>query len=98
VGYNYDSLNNLYCAPNKVFEYGSFGIPILANDVPGLQDTVKRYSAGMCVNAREVDLSQALDRIERQYDFFAAQSRRMYDQAATSDLPDGIGEVFAGWT
>jgi hypothetical protein len=96
VGYNYDSLNNLYCAPNKIFEYGSFGIPILANDVPGLQETVERHSAGVCVNAQETDLSRALDRIEGQYDYFCARSRRMYDQAAGSEMPDGVGQALAG--
>jgi glycosyltransferase involved in cell wall biosynthesis len=96
VRYNFDCLNNLYCAPNKIFEYGSFGIPILANDVPGLQETVRRYSAGLCVNAQESDLSEALDRIEGHYDFFSSRSRQMYDHAAMSEMPDGVGQTLAG--
>ena len=29
-------LNALYCAPNKIFEYSGFGIPMLSNDCPSL--------------------------------------------------------------
>lgn len=50
VCYDHSSLNKLYCAPNKIFEYSKFGIPMLANDVPGLIHTVGAYKAGVCVD------------------------------------------------
>ena len=31
------TLNPLYCAPNKIFEYSKYGIPMISNDVPALR-------------------------------------------------------------
>jgi glycosyltransferase involved in cell wall biosynthesis len=93
VGYNHDSLNNLYCAPNKIYEYGSFGIPILANDVPGLTATVERYSAGVCAKSDEDEVRRGLDRIECQYEVFSAGSRQLYDEALRIALPNGASQV-----
>lgn len=30
------SLNNIYCAPNKIWEYSRFGLAMVGNDIPGL--------------------------------------------------------------
>lgn len=30
------SLNNIYCAPNKIWEYSKFGLAMVGNDIPGL--------------------------------------------------------------
>lgn len=42
-------LNAVYCAPNKIFEYSGFGMPMLCNDIPGLRYTVGESDAGICV-------------------------------------------------
>ena len=34
--YEPDSLNNVFCAPNKIWEYSKFGLPMLGNDLAGL--------------------------------------------------------------
>ena len=46
VGFN-SVLNALYCAPNKIFEFSGFGIPMLGNDVPGLTIPFETYNIGM---------------------------------------------------
>lgn len=38
MSYDLINLNNLYCAPNKVWEYSGFGIPFLANNCSSLVD------------------------------------------------------------
>jgi len=43
-------INPLYCAPNKIFEFGKFGIPMIANDVPGLKMIFNEYNCGKTVN------------------------------------------------
>lgn len=44
-----DVINPLYCAPNKIFEYSLFGIPMLANDIPGLHGIFAEYKCGICI-------------------------------------------------
>ena len=48
--YDTKSLNNVYCAPNKIWEYAGYGIPILAQDIPGLRSTVGAFEIGVCVD------------------------------------------------
>lgn len=44
------TLNPLYCAPNKVFEYSRYGIPMISNDVPALKYAYMEYHCGKCVD------------------------------------------------
>lgn len=43
------SINAVFCAPNKVYEFAGFGIPMLCNDNPGLKYTVEYNGMGVCV-------------------------------------------------
>ena len=77
----YDSLseNNLFCAPNKIYEYARFGVPMLASENPGLAETVGAYGAGICVDlydihaARDAILTVLSDRYT-----YEVGARRMY--------------------
>ena len=42
-------INPLYCAPNKIFEFSKFGIPMIANDIPGLKYIFEGYHCGKIV-------------------------------------------------
>lgn len=44
------TLNPLYCAPNKIFEYSRYGIPMISNDVPALKYSFMEYHCGECVD------------------------------------------------
>ena len=44
-------INPLYCAPNKVFEYGRYGVPMISNDIPGLKYIFKEYNCGKVVES-----------------------------------------------
>lgn len=51
AGYLYyptDTPNNLYCAPNKIYEYAGAGLPIIANDNPTVREELEKYSIGIC--------------------------------------------------
>lgn len=50
-----NGLNVLYCAPNKIYEYTGFGMPIIANDIPGLFYNVENNKCGYCVDLNNVD-------------------------------------------
>lgn len=67
LGYLYygtDSLNNLYCAPNKIYEYASVGLPILANENPTVESIVSSCGLGVCDN----DIAHGLEVLSESYD------------------------------
>ena len=77
--YDYSSLNNLFCAPNKIYEYAGFGIPIIGNDVHGLRETIGKYEAGICVNFDSVDeIKDALLRIMNDYERYSENAKEFY--------------------
>jgi glycosyltransferase involved in cell wall biosynthesis len=70
---NYDdsSLNNLFCAPNKIYEYAGFGIPVLGSSVPGLINTIGRSKAGICVDFDDINsIKEGIETIDENYSEF----------------------------
>ena len=50
VTYSYNNLNNINCSPNKIFEYASVGLPMLATDQDVLKKYFKKYNIGMLMD------------------------------------------------
>lgn len=87
VTYTYESLNNIFCAPNKIWEYAGFGIPMLGNDIPGLQSTIGAAEAGLCVNTDSVsDLSDAIRAINARYVYYCERSDTFYHSVSIDAL------------
>lgn len=73
-------LNNLFCAPNKIYEYSGLGLPILCNDIPGLRNTVGYYHAGECVNfENQTELIVAIEKIFSKTESYAQNSLNLYN-------------------
>jgi glycosyltransferase involved in cell wall biosynthesis len=51
--YPFVGLNNINCAPNKVFEYAHAGLPIVATSQPPLETLLTRYNVGLCFDQDE---------------------------------------------
>lgn len=65
---NQSVLNALYCAPNKIYEYAKFGIPMIGNDVPGLDLPFKLYNIGRIYHGSGVEEMKAvLNDIDNNY-------------------------------
>lgn len=67
------SLNNVYCAPNKIWEYTRFGLPIVTNRLPGLLD-VDKFGFGSFVSDDFKDLSVALSTILDNFNDYSSNS------------------------
>lgn len=74
------SINAVFCAPNKVYEFAGFGIPMLCNDVPGLKYVVENAGMGICVSDMKAStFLGALDEISAHNEQMSAAAHRYYD-------------------
>ena len=79
VTYEMKSLNSVYCAPNKIYEYASFGVPMIANDIPGLRYTVGYNKAGVVLNGLDRNaILSAVKNIEIKYREYSDNARNMF--------------------
>ena len=77
--YRPNILNNAYCAPNKIFEYGGFGIPMLGNDIPGLKNTIGNAKAGQFIDLKKDKIIKAIKEIEQNYAEYSKNAREYFD-------------------
>lgn len=79
VVYNFTNLNNIFCAPNKIWEYSYVSKPMLCNDIPGLRYTVEYEKAGLCVEMEEVpEVTKAIRTIDDNYTAYSTQANEFY--------------------
>lgn len=79
---NYDdsTLNNIFCAPNKIYEYTGFGVPVLARDIPGLKYTIDINKAGICIDFNNMkDIINSIIDIIDNYSFYSNNAKKFYD-------------------
>lgn len=80
VTYDFINLNNIYCAPNKIWEYSAFGKPMIGNKIPGLEYTINQSNSGICVNTQDVNqIVNSLQKIIMGYDKYSQKSFEFFD-------------------
>ena len=83
--YRDDSLNKAFCAPNKIYEYSGFGIPIIANNIPGLKNTVGKYNSAKCIQLNKNNIIYAINNIENNYDTYSKNARKFFESTDNKD-------------
>lgn len=58
--YPVDTLNNRYCASNKIFEYASVGLPMLSNENPTIKEELISNHIGIATSFFQQGLQQLL--------------------------------------
>ena len=85
ANYDYSCLNNIFCAPNKIYEYTGFKIPVLCNEVPGLYYTIGIHEAGICVDFDDIEeIKRGILKIEENYNLYSDNALEFYK--ATDNL------------
>lgn len=80
--YDYTCLNNVFCAPNKVWEYAGFGIPCLGHDLPGLNLTFAQTRMGECADLDCVASVRAgLEHIQSRYGTYSRNATAAFEAA-----------------
>lgn len=81
--YDDSSLNNVFCAPNKIYEYAERNVPILARDIPGLASTVGKYHAGVCVDMDNIDdVAKAIQKISDDREKYVDSLKAFLDECS----------------
>lgn len=84
-------LNALFCAPNKIWEYSGLGLPVIANDIPGLKYEVEYSNIGHCVDfTSELDILKAINRISENYSVYNQTSAEYYNSKDISAIYGNI--------
>lgn len=82
-----NALNTLYCAPNKIFEYSKFGIPMISNDVPALKSDFEKFQSGIVVsNFAPEYIAQAILSIESNYMIYTDGAKAHFLSTQISEL------------
>lgn len=85
------SINPVFCAPNKIWEYAKYGIPMICNDIPGLKFTVEYNNIGCCFDINDVkDIKEKLELIEQEYEVMSQQAKKYYESINVSNIIESI--------
>lgn len=77
----YSALNTLYCAPNKIYEFSQFGIPMIGNDNPGLRYLFNTENIGEIFEEwTEDSICAAIKRIEKNYRSYSENAKQFFNK------------------
>lgn len=80
ITYDFKSLNTIYCAPNKIWEYTGFGIPILCNSNLGLKYSLLSHDFGKIIDFDNPDkiIKQLLLLLEN-YNYYSENALKFFN-------------------
>ena len=84
-------LNPLYCAPNKIWEYAGFGVPMVGSDVLGLKLPFEQWNIGRCCDLNDEDsIIKAIEEVDKNHDEMSKNCYKFYDSV---DLEKIVSEI-----
>lgn len=88
---HYSILNAMYCAPNKLYEYSAFGIPMLGTDVAGLKFPFFQYNMGICCESLEPQkIAEGIKQIEQNHAIMSTNSYKFFMDTNLDKIVQGI--------
>ncbi len=95
VTYEPQDINCVYCAPNKIWEYAGFGIPMIANDLPGLIYTVGANQCGVCTDTDSAEaIVKAVKEIDSHYATYSKNAIVFFESCDISSIANKIIEAY----
>ena len=85
--YDFLDLNNIYCAPNKLWEYSAFQLILLGNNIPGLKFYIEKFNAGLIADfENENQMRKIFSRLIVNSEEFISGSSRLFNSIDYDDL------------
>lgn len=83
--YKPTSLNSIYCAPNKIWEYGGCGVPMLINDIPGLTSALSSWNCSVVVDENDpCSIVEGIKKISESHSEYVKNARAFYESVDVS--------------
>lgn len=88
---SYSILNTLYCAPNKIWEYSQFGLPMIGNDLPALKYLFLEYHNGICLHQlKKTEIINAILEIDNNYNDYSFASQKFFHSVDLKNVMKNI--------
>lgn len=82
-----NTLNTLFCAPNKIFEYAKYGIPMISNDVPALNNIFSINKCGQTIPVlNKITIAAAILEIFSNYSIYSTGSTKFFEKSNLNEL------------
>lgn len=90
------SLSDYYCLPNKLFEYGFAGLPVLGSNFPDIESFVTKYQLGIVTKIDFKSVTNAVKAIEKNPPCFNSKNiSELSWQQQANKLTDLYSEVLS---
>ena len=90
-GSGFTILNALYCAPNKIYEYARFSLPMIGSNVPGLRNPFEKYGFGICCeHLKYQEIMESIKYISNHYEEMKLNCHKFYDDINLDEIVQSI--------
>lgn len=74
------SLNQIFCAPNKIFEYSGYGIPMVGNNIPGLSFPFQKFSCGKIFSPAKntIEMKKIIEEIDSNFEKYSHGAKTLF--------------------
>lgn len=73
ITYPFNTYNNIYCSPNKIYEYTAIGMPVISSKQPFLKKVISDYKIGGLFDFEDsVTFAKSVEEIISHYDEYTA--------------------------
>lgn len=75
------SLNQIFCAPNKIFEYSGYGVPMIGNNIPGLSIPFQQFTCGNIFNdsCNATEIKNMILDIDNNFEQYSKNAQSLFD-------------------
>ena len=93
--YEMKGLNNIYCAPNKLYEYADLSIKILSSPQPWVKKVLKEYDLGLPIEENDTPriVAEKIDTLLNTFDYNEANIERLFRDYSYEDAQRKIVRI-----
>lgn len=88
------SLNQIFCAPNKIFEYSGYGVPMIGNNIPGLSIPFQKFGCGEVFGTDNdtTEIKKIILEIDINYKSYSENSKKLFDSVDNKTIINTVLE------